>query len=308
MANTYAPPVPTLSGENYTASYLLNNPRIIWRLLNTIAQQRLVGARLLTGRVDLTGSGAVVYQTQESIFANDTSAIIGELEEYPLTDDTSAPPSLATSLKRGLAELVSLEDVARNRLDVLQRKLIKLANRVVIDHDAIVLSAIGSAVTATQAAVGPWNGTGTTPNPFLDLLNAKAQIDELNLGYTADTVVVTPQNFAYLVNAMVKFDAVAASDLPGLLQANMVRAAGLNIWQTTNMPTGVTALVADSTLLGSIGFERLGGGYNGDPSDPLGIESKTWMTEKNDGWRIQARKIAVPIVQEPGAAVKLTGN
>jgi hypothetical protein len=85
---------------------------------------------------------------------------------------------------------------------------------------------------------------------------------------------------------------------------NLVQIAGLNIWKSTNMPSGVTAMVLDSTLLGSIAFENLGGGYQGEYGD---VESKRIRLEENDGWKIQARKVAVPMVQEPGAAVKITG-
>jgi hypothetical protein len=39
----------------------------------------------------------------------------------------------------------------------------------------------------------------------------------------------------------------------------------------------------------------------------LGVESKVFRIDKQDGVRIQARKVQEPVVVEPGAAVKLTG-
>jgi hypothetical protein len=39
-----------------------------------------------------------------------------------------------------------------------------------------------------------------------------------------------------------------------------------------------------------------------------GVQSKRIRLEQNDGWRIHGRRVAVPMVQEPGAGVKITGT
>lgn len=305
MANQTYSTNPSLQNGKITVDYLMNNPVILYRILRTLVQQRLVGARLLTGRVDLTGTGSAVFETNESIFTNDDPEIIDQLGEYPLTDTQGATTNIATSLKRGYASLVSDEDVARNRIDVVMRKLIKLSNRLVFKHDAICLSAIGTAVTQTQAAAAAWNTTSA--DQFLDLLLSGAQVDALNQGYAVNTVVADPIHWARLVASIAKLFA-GAYDYDSILKTGtIVEIAGLAVMKTTNMPSGVNVLVADNTLLGSIGWESLGGGYQGDPSDPLDVEFKRIRKDENDGWKLQARKTGVPMVQEPNAAVIVTG-
>ncbi|BBH17495.1 hypothetical protein Back2_17820 [Nocardioides baekrokdamisoli] len=305
MANQDYSTNPSLNNGQITVDYLMNNPVILYRLLRTLVQQRLVGGRLLTGRVNLTGTGSVVYETNESIFTNDVPEIIDQLGEYPLTDTTGAVTNIATSLKRGQATLVSDELVARNRMDVLQRKLIKLANFLVFNFDSVTLSAIATAVTQTQGASVAWNAAGA--DQFLDLLLSGAKVDALNQGYAVDSVAAEPISWARLVASLAKTFA-GALDFEGILRTGtVVEIAGLTLMKTTNLPSGVKVMVADSTQLGSIGWEDLGGGYQGDPSDPTAAEFKRIRKDENDGWKIQGRKTGVPLVQEPNAAVIVTG-
>lgn len=296
---------PTLDGRDLTVDYLMNHPVIVHRLLRTIVQQRLIGGHILTGRVDMTGTGAAVYEVGEPIMVDDDPAEIAELAEFPLVDDEGATPALAKSAKRGFGALVGVETVSRNRLDVVNRKLLKMANRAVFHFDSLVLSAVGSAVTQTQAAAAAWNTTGA--DQFLDLLLSGAKIDALNEGYVANTVVAKPDKWARLVASLAKTFA-GAQQIPNIVATgNVFEVAGLTLLKTTNMPASTEVLVLDNTQLGSIGWEDLGGGYLGDPSDPLGFESKQWFRDGNDGWQIQVRKTGVPMVQEPRAAVKVTG-
>lgn len=306
MSQTYAPPAPTLNNNKYTVYYLMNNPVILYRILRTLVQQRLIANRLLTGRVDLTGTGAAVFETGEPIMVDDDPEIIDELGEYPLVDGDPAATSLAKSLKRGFGSLVSDENVARNRIDIVNRKLLKMANRIVFHHDALALAAIATAVTQTQAAAAAWNTTGA--DQFLDILLSDAVIDELNMGYSVDTVVTRPTKWAYLVARLAKINALPRETADNVIATgNIVTVAGKNIMKSTNLPQGVDVMVADSLQLGSIGYERLGGGYFGDPADPLDVEFKKIRLDESDGNKLQARKTGVPMVQEPNAALIVTG-
>lgn len=304
-SSTYAPPVPGFSGTTITVDYLLNNPIIVWRLLRTIVQQRLVGNKLLTGRVDMTGSGAAVFETSEPIFVDQAPDIIDQLADYPFVTSGGATANLATTIKRGFASLISDEDVARNRLDVVNRKLLKMANYLVFTYDSVILSAIASAVTQTQGAAAAWNTTGA--DQLLDLLLSSAQVDTLNQGYLTDTVVAKPVPWARLVASISKTFGGAYSNPDAIRTGSIVEIAGLTLLKSTNLPSGTDVMVADSTMLGSIGYEALAGGYIGDPADPLDVESKLWHVDEKDAWQIQTRKVGVPMIQEPGAAVKVTG-
>ncbi len=295
----------TLNGRDLTVDYLMNHPTIVYRILRTIVQQRLIGGHILTGRVNMTGSGAAVYEVGEPYMVEDDPSEIAELGEFPLVDAAEAIAALAKSSKRGFGTRVGVETVSRNRMDVLSRKLMKMANRSIFYFDGLVMSAVGSAVTQTQAASAAWNTSGA--DQFLDLLLSGAKIDELNEGYVANTVVAKPEKWARLVGSIAKTFAGAIGTPDILASGNVLQVAGLTLLKTTNLPASTDVLVLDSTQLGSIGWEDLGGGYLGDPSDPLGFEYKQWFNHDIDGHQLQVRKTGTPMVQEPRAAVKVTG-
>ncbi len=304
MPNSYAPAAPTVSGDNITVNRLVNSPVLIQRALRTLAQMRLVGDKILTGSVDLTGTGAVNYEVSEAIMAASLAERIDDLMEYPLSAEPSAVSQMAAAENWGLSTLISDKLVARNRVDIVNRKMIKLANRIAFGFDSLILSAVASAVTQTSAATAAWSNASA--DPFADITLGAAVVDSLNQGYEVDTVLATPTRWARLIaSAKIIERAPRESNDSLLLTGRLARIAGLNIWKTTNMPAGVDVMLIDSRQLGSIGWEDQGGGYLGSAD---GVQSKRIRLEENDGWKIQGRRIGVPIVQEPGAAVKITST
>lgn len=307
--NNYDFPIPTINGQQITVNWLVSDPRRIYRLLRTLVMQRLIAYRVLTGRVDLTGSGAGIYEISESIFTDQSGSVVNPLAEYPVTG--AGVPTLATVKpnKTGLKEDISDEAIAHNRIDKVMRDLVKIANQLVFQTDAVALAAIASAVTKTSAAIASWATVGTS-NAFIDVLIAAASIEEENQGYNADTVAVTPTNFAYAIGAAVKQGLLpreANNPVVGR-DINSIDIANMTWLKTTNMPSGVSAIVLDSTMLGSLAYERLGGGYQGDPSDmAAGVESKKYRLEDQDGITVQARIVRAPMVQEPNSARVITG-
>jgi hypothetical protein len=307
MAGEYDFPVPTVNGQLITVSWLANNPLRIYRLLRTLVQQRLVSYRLLTGRVDLTGTGSGIYEISESIFSDQNGAVVNPLAEYPMTTVGVSTMAVVRALKNGLKTIISDEAIAHNRIDKVMRDLVKIANQLVFQQDATALAAIASAVTKTTAGAAAW--TAGTSNPFLDVLLADASIQEENQGYSADTVVTTPTLFANAVGRATVLNFLPREAGNVLTRdINQIDLAGKTWLKTTNMPVGVSALVLDSTMLGSLAYERLAGGYQGDPSDmSSGVESKRYRDDDVDGVVVQARIVRAPMVQEPNSARVLTG-
>lgn len=304
MPTIYPPQPATISGDLITVNRLINNPVLIQRVLRTLTQQRLVGDKILTGKVDLTGTGAVNYEVSEAIMATNLAERVASLMEYPLTTDGTAGSAIAAAEKWALALEIGDELVARNRVDLVNRRMIKLANRLAFGFDALVLSAVASAVSQTSAAVAAWSAAGA--DPFADITLAASIPDSLNQGYEIDTVLATPTRWARLIaSAKIIERAPRETGDSLLLTGRLARIAGLNIFKTTNMPAGVDVMLVDSTQMGSIGWEDLGGGYQGNPD---GVQSKRFRLESNDGWRVQGRRVGVPMVQEPGAGVKITGT
>ncbi len=302
---TVAPANPTISGDNLTVSRLINQPVIIQRTLRTLVQQRLVGDKILTGRVDLTGTGAVNYEVSEAIMAASLAERVDDLMEYPESLDGTATSAMASTEKWALATSISDKLIARNRIDILNRKLIKLANRIAFGFDALVISAVASAVTQTSAAAAAWSSTGSA-DPFADITLGASVVDSLNQGYEVDTVRATPNRWARLISAAKVIERAPREGGDNLLlTGRMARIAGLDVWKTTNMPAGVDVMLLDSKQLGSIGWEDQGGGYMGSAD---GVQTKRIRLEENDGWKIQGRRVGVPLIPEPGAAVKITST
>lgn len=300
---------PTINGQQITVSWLVADPRRIYRLLNTLVQQRLIGHKLLSGRVDLTGVGAAIYEISESIFADVNSATVAPLAEYPLT--TTTPGLLATvkPLKDGLKSIISDEAIAHNRIDKVMRDLIKIANTLVFKADGLALAAIASKVTQTQTVTaGAWTVTGA--NPFVDIGLAVAQIDQQNKGYSANFVALNPTAFVYAISRAAILNYMPREAAGNVVASgNMAQIAGLTYWKTTNLPSGVSAIVGDSTMLGSIAFENLGGGYAGSshPDDNNGsVETKKYREEDVDGVIVQCRLVRAPMIVEPNSAVTLS--
>lgn len=303
MPNSYDFPGASVDGTKVTVEWLANDPRRIQRALNTLVQQRLIGDKVLTGRVDLTGTGSVVYETGEAIMVEDDPEAVNPLTEYPLVDGTD--PTLATLklAKRGLKTIISDEMIAHNRIDTLMRRLRKIANRLVFYQDGATLSAVASKVTQTSSPTNKWNTADG--NPFVDIGLAGATIDEQNKGYAANFVALTPTLFVYAISRAAVLDYMPRETANNIIATgNMAQIAGVTYLKTTNMPSGVDGLVGDSSMLGSQSYERLGGGYQGRAG---GVETKRFRDENIDGVVVQARIVKSPMIMEPDAAVKLTG-
>lgn len=307
MADNYDLPVPTVSGTKITVDWLRNDPRRIYRLLRTLAMQNLIGWRLLTGRVDLTGTGFGVYEVSESIFVDTDGSTVRPLSQYPLVQ--SGDPTLASVKpdKVGLKTVISDEDAAHNRINKVMRDLVKIANRLTFQNDALALAAIASAVVKTTTAAGTLSGANAFP--WLDVNLAAASVDEENQGYAIDTVATTPTLFAYAVASAIKSGYLPREANAAVTRGvNSVNIGGMTWLKTANMPSGVDGIALDSSMLGSMAYERLGGGYQGNPADvQSGVEVKRYREEGVDGVTVQTRIVRAPMVQEPNSARIIDG-
>ncbi|MGN0126070.1 MAG: hypothetical protein ACI38R_22740 [Rhodococcus sp. (in: high G+C Gram-positive bacteria)] len=306
MAYTYPPAPPTLSGDQLTISTFLNSPALVARRIRTLADQRFISDVLLQARLEVQG-GAVLYETGEPLYADRAPESIAPGGEYPLTTIGDGTSQLAKTEKWGQDALITDESIKRRKMDPVNRATTKLVNQLVKTVDSIAMSAINSAVTQSDAARAPWDGSGAEPKILRDILDAKAEIRALNEGFEPDTLVVDDLTWA----------ALAADEKIAALRAREDRAnpvysgdffviGGLRVLPTPNLGMSKTALVVDSTQLGGMADERLDGpGYVS--TDGIGVEAKSIRDDDNDRWRLRARRVTVPVVLEPRAAYKITG-
>ena len=307
MPITYPPITPTLTGDIRTISRFLNNPAAVDRRLRTIAEKRFIADVLLTGRVEASG-GAVEYGISESIYSDRVPEGVAPGGAYPRALAPTGAAALAKITKWGQDLPITDEAIGRQRMQAVERVLNKAVNQTVKQVDSVALSTIGTAVTQTQAAAAAWSNASA--DPFLDVMLAKAQVTTLDEGYDPDTIVLTDILYARLVANQKVISGLAREAGNGNVvtaTGQVLQIANLVLRQTNNLPAGVSAMILDSTQLGSLAHERIPSPeYDGDPAQ--GVE--TWTRRDplgNDQWLTRVRRPVVPIVQEPACAVKLTG-
>lgn len=304
--STFPPGSVSVSGSTVSASVFLSRPDFVARRLRTLADLRYVGSNLLRGRASAEG-GAVGYETAgESIFADAAPEVVAPGSEYTLTTTGAGTPAVAKVKKWGKDSLVTDEDTKRRNMDSVNRGLNKLANSAGLVVDQAVTAAIASAVTAATGAGAVWTSNGTTV--LRDIMLAQAAIAGQNMGYQADTLLISDTMWAELASNSALAALFARENLNNpVYTGRFSNLAGLDVVHVpaANLPGGVgtVAYVLDSQNLGFIATEDLGGGYQraGDL-----VESKVIRQDENDAWRLRARVNFAAAVTDPLAGYKIT--
>jgi hypothetical protein len=306
MPGTFPAAAPTLSGDLLSISRFLQSPTAIARRLRDYHDLRFVADQLLTQRFRSQG-GAVMYEMTEPFVSDRTVEAVDAGSEYPYANLPTGTGAVAAIQKWGQKVLLTDEEIARNVYAgaAVDRQLRKVVNSIIAQVDAIAMSAISSAVTATQAGTD-WSSLVAGVAQFLrDILKAKAKIYTLNLGYHPDTLVVNDNQYAFMMADPVITNAWRRETTDNPIYTGQVETiAGLNIIVSPAIVAG-NAYVLDSNSLGGMADEV--DGAPGYAVADLAVQVKSIRKDENDAWDLQGRRKTVPVVQEPGAAVKLTG-
>lgn len=307
MPGTFPAGAPVLTGDSLAISRFLQSPSAINRRLRDYRDLRFVADQLLTQRFRSNG-GAVLYELSEPFVSDRTAESVSAGSEYPYANLPTGTAAVAAIQKWGQKVLLTDEEIARNQYGgaAVDRAMRKVINSIISQVDSIVMSAIASAVTQAFNVTGSGGGvwTGATPTILRDILRAKAVVAALNLGYMPDTLVVNDVQYAYMMTDTNITNAWRreTTDNP-VYSGSVERVAGLNIIVSPNLPA-TTAYVLDSQQLGGMADEVDGAvGYS--VSD-LAVQIKSIRKDEQDAWDLQGRRKTVPVVQEPGAAIKLT--
>lgn len=305
MPGTFPAGAPVLTGDSLAISRFLQSPQAINRRLRDYKDLRFVSDQILTQRFRSQG-GAVLYELSEPFVSDRTAESVGAGSEYPYANLPTGTAAVAAIQKWGQKVLLTDEEIARNQYGgaAVDRAMRKVINSIISQIDSITMSAIASAVTQTfdvTAQGGVW--TGATPKILQNILRAKAVPLALNLGYMPDTLVVNDAQYAYMMTDATLTNAWRRETTDNPIYTGQVESvAGMHIIVSPNLPA-TTAYVLDSTQLGGMADEMDGAvGYS--VSD-LAVQIKSIRKDEQDAWDLQGRRKTVPVVQEPGAAVKL---
>lgn len=302
MAYSYPPVAPTFSGDNETISRFLNSPSVVARRVQDISMNRFIADVLLTGRTDVSG-GAITYDVDEDLYTVRPVTAVSAGGEYDLTTIANGTPQVAKVTKWGQDTEVTDEAIKRQNFGAVEKGLGKLSNSVIKKVDSISLSLIAATVTQTQAAASVWSNASNA-TILRDIMLAKAKVTALNRGYDPNVLVVDDITWAYLASDDKVMNARGREDSANsIYTGNFPTIAGLTVLPTPNIPGGSGAWLIDTTALGGIADEDLGGNY----VKAGAMETKVIREDLNDKWRLRARRVCVPYVTEPGAAIKITG-
>lgn len=305
------PPAPaTLTGtagdQLRTISLYLSNPARVERDLRTLTDRQFVGDRILRGRVTAAG-GMVEYGVGESIFADGNPEDIAPLAEFPLVGVSEGEIKLESVGKFGFRTRISIESVRRRLNDPVVKARLKLANSIVQSFDQRTMAKVNAAKPQMLTLAGSsWTTGGTI---LRQLLTAQAMVDDQLQGYNASAVLLDNTKWAILASDKDLQAAMQRETVDNpVYSGEMVRIAGLEI---LSAPTGQAPdpIVFDPEQLGSIVREDLG-----QAADNNGVEASTEYhgpaseKEMAEGWTIAAARRALPIIQEPKAAVVITGT
>jgi hypothetical protein len=304
MPGTYPASPPTLSGDLETISRFLQSPAAIRRRLRDYKDLRFVADQLLTQRFRSQG-GAVMYEMSEPFVTDRTVEAVGPGSTYPYASLPTGTAAIAAVQKWGQKVLLTDEEIERNMYggQAVDRALRKTVNSIIKQVDGLAMAAIASAVTQTSPAGTAWNAaSGTTI--LLNILKAKAVIVGLNLGYKPDTIAVNDTEYAYMMADPIITNAWRRETTDNPIYTGEVQTvAGLTIVVS---PAITNPVVLDSNQLGGMADEMDGApGYG---MSDLAVQIKSIRKDGNDSWDLQARRKTVPVVQEPGAGVTITGT
>jgi hypothetical protein len=304
MPGTFPAAAPVLTGDSLAISRFLQSPTALVRRLRDYRDLRFVSDQLLTQRFRSSG-GAVIYEMTEPFVSDRTAESVGAGSEYPYANLPTGTAGLAAIQKWGQKVLLTDEEISRNAYAgaAVDRQMRKVINTVISQVDSITMSAIASAVTATFAVPTSW---ATSTTIMRDIFRAVAQVVALNLGYVPDTLAVNDTAAAYLMSDPTITNALRreTTDNP-VYTGEISRLIGLTIVTSPAIPTG-QAWVLDSTQLGGMADEV--DGAPGYAVSDLAVQVKSIRKDASDAWDLQGRRKTVPVIQEPGAAVRITGT
>jgi hypothetical protein len=311
MPGTYPAAPPTLSGDLETISRFLQSPTQIRRRLRDYTDLRFVADQLLTQRFRSSG-GAALYELSEPFVTDRAVEQVSAGAEYPFANMPTGTAAIASVAKWGQRVRVTDDEIARNVYagQTIDRAMRKLVNSIIKQVDTVAMSAITSGVSATSAATGGTGGaqaywSASTAAIMRDIMLAKKVIYATNLGYRPDTLLVDDTNYAYLMSDTNITNALRRETTENPVYTGSIdRLIGLTIIVSPN--AGTDPFVLDSTQLGGMADEM--DGAPGYAMDQLAVQVKSIRLDSNDAWDLQGRRKTVPIVQEPGAAVKITGT
>lgn len=290
----YPPAPPAVNGGLISVEQFLRNPSRVQRVVNDLSRERFIADRIFSSG-DAQG-GAVIYDqvSASELYTSRDVQGIAPASEFPIVDAGEGAPKVAAVTKWGGAAVLSYEAVRRDNRDVLNRQLTKLRNTIIRKVDTVAIAVLNAA-PINGAGGTDWDDAGAG-DPIGDLAVARSEIDDADLGYTADTVIINPAQMVALIRRKDVRDALPRENMAANPIANgqLSGFMGYRSWYVTNRVPAGTAFVLAAGVAGSI-------------RDELALYSRVIDQPERERYLVQAARVTVPVVTDPLAVYKLTG-
>lgn len=300
----------TAGATTITVDYLLKNPQVLnRRFIQDLSQKGYITEALLQGGYPVVG-GSIRYNRDESLFPDDESGrrtyeIVAEGARFPIIGPLEPTEQVEKSAKHGLRMFVTEEQRLRNQVPQVDKSLRYLKNELIDYVDNLFMQkfltdpAIPTySVTTDAAAHGFSNATWTsTANGLIkDIAILKSKLTGLRRGFRPDTLLVNDNKVPELLAHDKLFAAFANAGASSPIFTGQLpnQIMGLDVLYSPFVTSG-TAIVMQRKMLGGYGDER-----------PEQIRVLPF-NEEREVYEIKASRMMLYFIDEPNAAVKLTG-
>lgn len=200
---------PSISDGAITVDLMLKEPTRIDNYISQLVEKNLLST-LFYNSVSAEGGALMFDQMTENVaHADNEPGVVSPGGEFPILWTSDAEPKLVTVQKTGGKFPVTDEAIRRNDQAGLQRKIRQVANTMVRDLDRRGMAAMHSAMeqipdtlavesgnwqselTTTKANTTAQSGSGVVT---ADLARATNLVENTDLGYVLDTIVLHPDD------------------------------------------------------------------------------------------------------------------
>lgn len=294
MPTPYTQPGVSISGTRITVDAYLRNSPVIQRDLENLTYQRFISDYIFRPG-QRTESGSVLYQQllENELFTARDVKEIEELAAFPIVNTPDVTQLTATVQKWGAAALFSYEKIRRDQRDLLQRDLIRISNTMVRKANRVAMATLNADanVQTFTTLTGAWSTTGS--EKIKDLAIARSMIDNADLGYVADTVLVNPTNALELLIDDKVTNRLSREVNNPLLSGQLSGVLNLDYIESNDVAEG-TMYVLSRQMVGSV-------------HDELPLYSRVLDQPENESRLLQVARVMIPVITDPRACVKITG-
>lgn len=278
----------------------LKSPTLVARRLAEIVQaQNFLSLFLLSGRYEIQG-GAIAVPANEKIRTDRPAETVAPGSEYKLTPLNAPELEIYTSQKEGIATEITDEEVGRRIMAPVDEAMLMFQSELTASADEVAMGVILSGVTQTVAGSAWTTGKAILKDATLVKLTAQA----LKLGYTIDTVVVEPTQYAEILPEILD---IVGDDDNTATNGGFPTLGGMT-WVPDTTGQVTNPLFVDRRRLGGVARERIPSPEYRPIGGDTGVEIAPIREPKADKTRLQARNPHVPVLTNPLAGFTVTGT